>query len=204
VTISTRLLNDSHTDAGSARVTLGLAAAQLVSGAATQSVSGGTLEKQTTSEQHTWTVRQSSPGSARATIQGIGSVEGEQSSYTRTLTLDCERFEARIAAAKYRYRGPTGALTATGAVTPAGTGLTPQGQVRFRAVRSAKGARKSARSKAKETNVPLNAAGRFTAELPVCKPGRWEAFASYLGSGAYDTSRVDLGVVKVKRRQVRC
>ncbi len=198
VRISTRLANDSLTDAGSARVSLGLSGAELVAGAATQTVSGGTLESRTSSERHSWTVRQSSSGSARVTITGSGSVAGRTSAYPDSVALACERFESVLRSDRYRFHKSSGALTISGAVVPAGTGSTPQGEVMVSAELVKK------KRQRKTATVALDSGGRFTAKLRVCRPGRWKAIATYLGSSAYHPDGRSLGRARVKRRQLRC
>ena len=80
VVVSTELENESpDLDANSAGVTLNLpAGVSLVSGPASQPVSGGVLERSTpSSETHTWTVRATSSGAKQLTITGSGGTMGE-------------------------------------------------------------------------------------------------------------------------------
>lgn len=112
VTISTELENASpDLDAQSAQVTLNLpAGVTLVGGSATQTVSGGVLERSTpASESHTWTVRATSSGLKQLTITGSGGTMGETftSSDQLSFTADCSP--------------PT--------VTPTGTTVSPPGPV---------------------------------------------------------------------------
>jgi hypothetical protein len=94
VVITTELENDSaDLDAQSAQVTLALpAGVQLISGSATQEVSGGVLERSTSgSETHSWTVRATSSGAKQVTITGRGGTMGETftSSDQVSFTADC-------------------------------------------------------------------------------------------------------------------
>lgn len=93
VAISTELTNDSS-DLGSEAATVGIelpAGVSLVSGAANQQVSGGTLEAGATSESHGWTVQASSDGPKTVTVVGFGSAYGTPFRRTQTVTItaDC-------------------------------------------------------------------------------------------------------------------
>ncbi len=87
VTISSTLANASpDLDASSAAVGIELpAGVELVSGTPTQSVSGGTLETGSTSEEHIWTVEATSDGSKVITIAGVG--EAYDTSFRREDTV---------------------------------------------------------------------------------------------------------------------
>ncbi len=78
VTITTTARNDSpDLAAGNAALQIDLPpGAQLVSGAVTQPVSGGTLATSATSEGHTWTVAASGEGAKTVTVRGAGDAYG--------------------------------------------------------------------------------------------------------------------------------
>lgn len=99
VIVSTTVRNESpDLPAGSsaptsaaARVSIDLpSGVQLISGDATQVVSGGSLEP-ATSEQHSWTVRASSDGLKQLTITGTGTTLGETFTTEKSVpfTADC-------------------------------------------------------------------------------------------------------------------
>jgi hypothetical protein len=94
LTLTTELENASgDLDAQSAQVTLNLpAGVSLISGPATQTVSGGTLERSTpASESHSWVVRATTSGAKQLTITGEGETMGETftSSDQVIFTADC-------------------------------------------------------------------------------------------------------------------
>jgi serine protease AprX len=112
VVVSTELENGSpDLDAGSAEVTLNLPSGlELVSGSATQPVSGGVLEASTTaSETHTWTVRATSSGTKQLTITGSGETMDETFTSSDQVSFDAD------------CSPPT--------VTPTGTTVSPPGPV---------------------------------------------------------------------------
>ena len=93
VTVSTTLRNDSpDLGATNAAVSIELpAGVQLISGPATQVVSGGSLATSTTSESHSWTVQASADGPKTITVRGAGDAYGTtfRDSDQVTIAADC-------------------------------------------------------------------------------------------------------------------
>jgi hypothetical protein len=198
--IETRLLNDSHTDAQSAQVSVALpSGVELVAGLQMEPVSGELLELQTTSEPHAWTVRQTQPGVMPLTITGSGQSAGQPYGYPEQLALACTQdpgtgplpLESRTTLEKIKLR--RGKLVARGTVL-SGEGAPIGGEVVVEW-------RRRGRSREKEADL---AGGLFKAGTRVCQPGRWRASARFLGLGAHAPSASGTRSIKVDENELRC
>jgi serine protease AprX len=201
VAIATRLHNPSpFVDATQASVALELPAnVELLSGAASQSVSGGTLEAGTTSEERRWTVRQNERGTATATVRGAGNGGGASVGASAQLTLSCSaREEAKLKPERPKLRA--GRILARGRIAGSAAGGTPSGKVELLARRG----RHTAEGSAKLAPTSNSTRARFGGSVKVCTPGRWKLTAVYGGSRSYAPLSRTLGRARVKKRELRC
>jgi serine protease AprX len=193
--ISTTLRNDSITDAQSAEVHLDLPfGASLISGAATQQVSGGVLEAGMISEAHSWTVRATQPGLS-ATITGSASQGAQRLSYPESISLACtggsERDPTAVTLEIVRAKIKRGRLVVKG--TAASSAGPPPGRISVEV----------GNDRRKEATAALRG-GRFKLKLRVCEPGRWRVEASYSGGAGFAAAEAAAQMVRVRKRQVRC
>jgi RNA polymerase sigma factor (sigma-70 family) len=200
--IQTRLLNDSHTDAENAQVSLAVSSGVEVIGSfPSQTVSNGLLELQTTSEPHAWTVRQTHPGIAPLTLTGSGQSLGQTYTYLEELALACTSapdpgpdpggLESRTTLEEVKLR--RGRLVARGTVeNSAGAPIGGEVVVTWE---------KGQRTRDKGADL---AAGTFKATTRICQAGRWKARARYTGEGAYAASSSRTVKIKVRDEELRC
>ena len=199
--ISTTLRNSSATDAQSAQVVLELpAGVELISSSATQQVSDGVLERETTSEQHSWTVRPTQPNLS-ATVSGSGSDGSQTFAYPQVVSIGCQSDgpggggpgnEAEPVTLEIdKARMKSGRLVVKGTATSfAGP---PPGQVRVEIG--------GERHKVKTTSLDD---GRFKAKVRICDPGRFSVRASYPGAAGFATAQAAARQLRVRERQLRC
>ena len=196
--ISTTLRNASATDAQSAEVALELpAGAVLVSGAATQPVSGGILESATTSEQHSWTVRPTQPDLS-ATISGSGGDGSRTFAYPQTVSIGCQPAGGggggpeAVTVAIDGLRVHAGRLIVEGHAT-AGSGAAP-GRVGVHLKRGRRTTDKTGELRD----------GRFSVRFRICRPGLWRATAAYGGAPGFAAAVSPASELRARESKLRC
>jgi len=193
-TLSTAFRNSTLTDATNARAEISLVGADLVSGAATQAIAGGTLAAGATSGDHSWGVRIPSPApgataGATATIAGRTDANGQAS--TTQISFRCtrpadpppnpEKGTVRLVADKLVFRRGVKRLVASGRLD----GSAPA-RVTGRAEIEIKRFGRSRATTRKLKRVAIGPDGSFGTGLRSCRKGDYKAFVSYPGSDDYE------------------
>jgi hypothetical protein len=182
-TVTAQFRNPSLSDALGARAQIGLPdGVALLEGNAAQDVSAGVLERQTTSEPHTWRLEQRRPVDG-ATVTGFAQ-QGDSTAQWPIEILDpCRVFGVGIVGASLRRSAQS--LIAKGRVLPErGAELQLQGEVRVRFIKPGRDASR---------RRPLSETGAFTAMTRACEQGRYVAIARYPGATGFTPARVELG-----------
>jgi hypothetical protein len=192
-TVRSAFANGAFTDAQGAGAQIALPGGfDLVTHPADQVVSGGVLERRTTSEQHMWTVRANQPRSGAATLTGSTTTDGQLRESVSAVQLPA-CFEIATEIVGDRFRRARRRATARGRVEPQDTG--PQrlgGDVRVHFFRPGDDV---TRTKA------IGANGAFVARARVGAKGHYRVVARFLGATGYEPVREEIAEFKVGHKR---
>ncbi|MDX6652958.1 MAG: serine protease AprX [Solirubrobacterales bacterium] len=210
IAVSATLTNPSATfSAGEAKVGLALdSGVQLVSGLASQTVSGGLLDAGQTSESHSWTVRPTISGDHTITLQSEATTQpGTSHSRLQTrseqLTISCSVPPGPQPAMLTVTRPglTSGRLIARGAVANASSG---EVSIVARWVSALPGTvdRSGARKLTSTAQVGFD--GRFYRPLKICRAGHWQVRAKFPGDDSLLPASAEGPRLAVRPSQLHC
>ena len=197
--ISSAFHNPTITDATGAFAEISLTNAELVSGAATQSISGGTLAARATSASHSWGIRILSPASgatAGATVTITGRTDVNSQPFSAQMTLRCNRLAdppppqpsekgtVRLTSDRFVFKKDDEKLIASGRLDGS-TSKRVTGKVEIELKRLDS----SRRANRKIRRAVIEPDGSFKAFVKTCRKGNYKAFAEYPGSDNYRPMR---------------
>ena len=193
-TVSTAFHNSTITDATAARAEISLSNADLVSGAATQAIAGGTLARGATSAQHAWGVRIPSPApgtSSGTTVLIIARTDLNSQPFSASVFLRCnrpadppppppppEKGTIRLVADKLTFKKDDERLIASGRLDGS-TSKRVTGKVEVEIKRLDD----SRTLERKVKRAVIEADGSFKANLKTCKKGDYKAYRRVPGLG---------------------